>query len=233
MGNGAYTSVAALANPVNDARGIAKNLRELGFEVSEGNNLASASMRRQLNEFLRTAATARFAFVFYAGHGLQVDGQNYLVPIDAKLGAGANVAAQLIDLDTILAGLDDQIRTSIIILDACRDNPFATRAPVTATTGRSVRAGLAAPSSLGRGATVGAGTLLAFATAPGRVALDGEGANSPFSSALLRHIGTPGIEIQQMFTRVRADVVAITRSKQVPWTNSSLLGEVYLVDSKL
>ena len=90
--------------------------------------------------------------------------------------------------------------------------------------------GLAAPTSLGAGATLGADTLIAFATAPGQVALDGEGANSPFSAALSRHIGTPGLEVQQMLTRVRAEVVAATRSKQVPWSNSSLLGEVYLAE---
>jgi uncharacterized caspase-like protein len=93
-----------------------------------------------------------------------------------------------------------------------------------------VRSGLAAPSTaaLGSGATLGAGTLIAFATAPGQVALDGAGANSPFSAALMRHLGTPGLEVQQMLTRVRADVVAVTHNKQVPWSNSSLLGEVFL-----
>jgi uncharacterized caspase-like protein len=91
-----------------------------------------------------------------------------------------------------------------------------------------VRSGLAAPSDLGKGGTLGAGTLLAFATAPGEVALDGAGANSPFSTALLRHLATPGLEVQAMLTRVRADVVAVTHNRQVPWSNSSLLGEVFL-----
>jgi uncharacterized caspase-like protein len=95
-----------------------------------------------------------------------------------------------------------------------------------------VRSGLAAPSGLGAGAMAGAGTLIAFATAPGQLALDGDGTNSPFSTALIRHISTPGLEVQQMLTRVRADVVATTGSKQVPWSNSSLIGEVFLVGSK-
>ena len=167
--------------------------------------------------------------MFYAGHGMQIDGKNYLVPVDAKVGAGSSFAAEMTDLDTILSGLDDEIRTNIVILDACRDNPLAQPAAVGAGRSIDVRSGLAAPSGLGAGATRGAGTLIAFATAPGQVALDGEGANSPFSSALARHISTPGLEVQQMLTRVRADVVAATRSKQVPWSNSSLLGEVYLV----
>jgi uncharacterized caspase-like protein len=137
----------------------------------------------------------------------------------------------MMDMDTIMAGLDDQVRTNILILDACRNNPMA---PKLASTGpaRDIEAGagLAAPATLGAGSTLGAGTLIAFATAPGQVALDGEGANSPFSAALTRHIGTPGLEVQQMLTRVRAEVVAATKGKQVPWSNSSLLGDVYLAD---
>ena len=133
-------------------------------------------------------------------------------------------------MDTILAGLDDQVRTNILIFDACRNNPMAPRTTTSAEPVRSMEAGsgLAAPTAPSSGATLGAGTLIAFATAPGQVALDGEGANSPFSAALSRHIGTPGLEVQQMLTRVRAEVVAATKGKQVPWSNSSLLGEVYL-----
>ena len=119
-----------------------------------------------------------------------------------------------------------------MILDACRDNPLAQRAMPTPKSRSLTRARLAVPANLGKGATLGAGTLIAFATAPGKVALDGSGANSPFTAALIRHIGTPGIELQQMLTRVRADVVATTANKQVPWGNSSLLGEVYLAGNK-
>ena len=113
--------------------------------------------------------------------------------------------------------------------DACRNNPMA-RQTASAVPDRSIDAGsgLAAPTAPNSGATLGAGTLIAFATAPGQVALDGQGANSPFSAALSHHIGTPGLEVQQMLTRVRAEVVAATKNKQVPWSNSSLLGEVYL-----
>ena len=138
------------------------------------------------------------------------------------------------DVDFILTGLDDKIRTNIIVLDACRDNPLAQKAAQATDAGRSVtvRSGLATPEGLGAGATLGAGTLLAFATAPGQVAQDGDGANSPFSAALGRHISTPGLEVQQMLTRVRSEVVSATKNKQVPWSNSSLLGEVYLVGGK-
>jgi uncharacterized caspase-like protein len=189
-------------------------------------------MRRAINDFLRGATNAQIAVAFYAGHGVQIDGRNFLLPVDVTLD-GKDPTAGMTDVDQVLAGLDDQIRTNIVILDACRNNPTVPQTD-TAQAGRSVaiRSGLAAPSGLGKGATVGAGTLLAFATAPGQVALDGDGANSPFSAALSRHISTPGIEVQQMLTRVRAEVVAATASKQVPWSNSSLLGEVFLVGSK-
>jgi uncharacterized caspase-like protein len=229
IGNGAYAHVKALPNPPNDARSIAKNLRDIGFTVSEGIDLDRAMMQKMTRDFLRDAARAQIAVIYYAGHGLQIDGRNYLVPVDVRLQAGDNLIETMVDMDTILAGLDDQVRTNILILDACRNNPMAQK---TATTGpvRAIEAGsgLAAPTAPSSGATLGAGTLIAFATAPGQVALDGEGANSPFSAALSRHIGTPGLEVQQMLTRVRAEVVAATKAKQVPWSNSSLLGEVYL-----
>jgi tetratricopeptide (TPR) repeat protein len=231
IGNGAYAHVKALPNPPNDARAIAKSLRDLGFTVSEGIDLDRAAMQKMTRDFLRQAARAQFALVYYAGHGVQIDGRNYLVPVDVRLEAGENIAEAMIDVDTILAGLDDQVRTNILIFDACRNNPMAPHlASAEPNRGIEAGSGLAAPGTLGAGATHGAGTLIAFATAPGQVALDGEGANSPFSAALSRHIGTPGLEVQQMLTRVRAEVVAATKNKQVPWSNSSLLGEVYLAE---
>lgn len=232
IGNSAYAHVRALPNPTNDARSIAKSLRDIGFVVTEGSDLDRMAMQATIRDFLREAARAQIAVVYYAGHGIQVDGRNYLVPVDIQFRAGSGMTDTMMDMDTIMAGLDDQVRTNILILDACRNNPMA---PKVASTGpaRDIEAGssgLAAPSTLGAGATLGAGTLIAFATAPGQVALDGEGANSPFSAALTRHIGTPGLEVQQMLTRVRAEVVAATKGKQVPWSNSSLLGEVYLAE---
>jgi tetratricopeptide (TPR) repeat protein len=231
IGNGAYTHVKALPNPPHDARAVAKSLRDIGFTVSEGVDLDRAAMQKKTRDFLREAARAQVALVFYAGHGVQVDGRNYLIPVDVELKAGGSMTEAMIDMDTIMAGLDDQVRTNILIFDACRNNPMAQQVAA-AGTNRAIEgaSGLAAPTSLGAGATLGAGTLIAFATAPGQVALDGDGANSPFSAALSRHIGTPGLEVQQMLTRVRAEVVSATKNKQVPWSNSSLLGEVYLAE---
>ena len=229
IGNGAYSAVTALRNPQNDARVLAKGLRDIGFEVSEGIDLDRAAMDKMLREFMRSALTAQTVVVFYSGHGMQIDGKNYLLPVDVRTDTVRNLRSGVTDVDVLLAGLDGQIRTSIVILDACRNNPLE-RTVADAGANRSVeaRAGLAAPAALGAGATRGAGTLIAFATAPGQVALDGEGVNSPFTAALVRHLGTPGLEVQQMLTRVRAEVVASTKSKQVPWSNSSLLGEVFL-----
>jgi len=231
IGNGAYAHVKALPNPPNDARAIAKSLRDIGFTVSEGVDLDRAAMQKMTRDFLRDAARAQVAVVYYAGHGVQVDGRNYLIPVDVELKPGTGMTEAMIDMDTIMAGLDDQVRTNILIFDACRNNPMAQQvASAGSSRGIEGASGLAAPTSLGAGATLGAGTLIAFATAPGQVALDGEGANSPFSAALSRHIGTPGLEVQQMLTRVRAEVVSTTKTKQVPWSNSSLLGEVYLAE---
>jgi len=231
IGNSAYRHVRALPNSTNDARAIAKSLRDIGFAVTEGTDLDRTAMDATIGNFLREAARAQVAVVYYAGHGVQVDGRNYLVPVDIQFRVGGGVTEPMLDLDMIMAGLDDQVRTNILILDACRNNPMAPRLASTGPT-RDIEAGsgLAVPTTLGAGATLGAGTLIAFATAPGQVALDGEGGNSPFSAALTRHIGTRGLEVQQMLTRVRAEVVAATKGKQVPWSNSSLLGDVYLVE---
>src|SRR2546430_11056241 len=196
IGNGAYARVRALPNPTNDARAMAKSLRDIGFVVTEGTDLDRTAMQTTIRDFLRDAARAQVAVVYYAGHGVQIDGRNYLAPIDIEFRAGSGMIEALMDMDTIMAGLDDQVRTNILILDACRNNPMA---PKLASAGpaRDIEAGsgLAAPATLGAGGTLGAGTLIAFATAPGQVALDGEGANSPFSAALTRHIRTPGLAV--------------------------------------
>ncbi|HLN09525.1 MAG TPA: caspase domain-containing protein [Xanthobacteraceae bacterium] len=224
VGNAGYVNANVLPNPGNDARAVARTLREIGFDVAEGFDLDRNGMERMVREFLHKTATARLALLFYAGHGLQVDGRNYLVPVDAKLESPSDLSFETIELDKILDNLNDSSRANIIILDACRDNPLARTfaARLGASRSAAVSSGLAGYSNLGTG------TLIAFSTAPGAVALDGNGANSPFTRALARHMRTPGLEVRQMLTRVRADVAAETRSRQIPWDNSSLLGEVYL-----
>jgi len=221
IGNGAYANSTQLPNPPKDARAVARALRQIGFTVIEGVDLDRSGMDRTIVEFLRKAAQARVAIVFYAGHGVEIDGKNYLLPIDARSIERTTVSFELIDIDRIVAGLDDEARTNIIILDACRDNPLQSR---TATRSAGRGGGLAGYS------TVSSGMLIAFAADPGKTAIDGEGENSPFTTALIKHIGTPNLEINAMLTRVRADVFKATDGKQRPWTNSSLMGEVVLVN---
>ena len=224
VGNSQYVGANGVPNAVNDAHIMARTLREIGFAVVDGVDLNRDSMERQIREFLRKSETARVALLFYAGHGLQVDGRNYLLPVNTKLEAPSDLGFETIGLDNILESLEGTSRTNIIILDACRNNPFAQSFATRFGAARSVTvlSGLAGYSNLGTG------TLIAFSTAPGAVALDGTGSNSPFTKALARHVGTPGLEVRQMLTRVRADVAAETRGRQIPWDNSSLLGEVYL-----
>jgi len=224
IGNSKYINANGIPNAVNDARAMSRALRDIGFIVADGYDLSRDRMERQIREFLRKSEIAQVALFFYAGHGLQVDGRNYLLAVDAKLEAASDLAFETIGLDNILEGLDGASRTNIIILDACRNNPFAQNFASRLGAGRSVTvlSGLAGYSNLGTG------TLIAFSTAPGAVALDGNGSNSPFTKALARHVRTPGLEVRQMLTRVRAEVAAETRGKQIPWDNSSLLGEVYL-----
>jgi uncharacterized caspase-like protein len=224
IGNSKYVSANAVPNAVNDARVMARTLRDIGFGVTDGYDLPRDNMERQIREFLRKSEGARVVLFFYAGHGLQVDGRNYLLPVDTRLEAASDLGFETIGLDNILESLDGPSRTNIIILDACRNNPFAQSFASRSGAARSVTvlSGLAGYSNLGTG------TLIAFSTAPGAVAQDGSGFNSPFTKALARHVRTPGLEVRQMLTRVRADVAAETRGRQIPWDNSSLLGEVYL-----
>jgi uncharacterized caspase-like protein len=224
IGNTKYTSANVVPNAVNDARVMARALREIGFVVVDGFDLVRDNMERQIRDFLQKSASARVVLFFYAGHGLQVDGRNYLLPVNAKLQTASDLGFETVGLDNILENLDGASRTNIIILDACRNNPFAQVLSARSGVARSVTAlsGLAGYSNLG------IGTLIAFSTAPGAVALDGSGSNSPFTRALARHVRTPGLEVRQMLTRVRADVAAETEGKQIPWDNSALLGEVYL-----
>ena len=221
IGNGNYANAGVLPNPPNDAQAVASALRDVGFDVALGRDLDRAAMERLLRDFLRKAATAKVALLFYAGHGMQVDGRNYLLPVDAKIEAASDLGFETVELDKILGNLEDAARATIVILDACRDNPLS-RSFAARSRSASVGTGLAAYS------TLGTGTLIAFATAPGKVALDGTGKNSPFTEGLVKHLRTPGLEVRAMLTRVRADVMDATGKKQLPWDNSSLMGDVYL-----
>jgi uncharacterized caspase-like protein len=223
LGNGAYQSVAQLPNPSNDAADVALALRNIGFDVIEGRDLERRAMEEKIREFGRRLDKADVALFFYAGHGLQVGGKNYLVPIDAKLERAGDLSFETLDVGLVLGQMEADKRVNLVFLDACRDNPLS-RSLARALGARSaaVGQGLASIQSA-------VGTMIAYATQPDNVALDGDGRNSPFTTALLKHIVTPGLEISSVMKRVRADVVAATRDRQVPWDHSSLIGDVVLV----
>src|SRR5690349_5203613 len=224
VGNGAYKNVPGLPNPAVDARSMAKLLRNVGFEVVEGANLSRDKMTEKLLDFGKKAEGADVALFFYAGHGIAVNGTNYLLPVDADLKSEMDVKlGAAINIDLTLEQTMADAKVKLVFLDACRDNPFAAKIrSAKATRSVSVASGLAEMKS-------GEGTLLAFATGPGQTALDGDvGNHSPFTRALLSNIAAPGVEIQQAMTKVRAQVNEETKKNQLPWGHTNLIGEVYL-----
>jgi uncharacterized caspase-like protein len=219
LGNGAYRNAPVLPNAPADARAMAQVLRRLGFEVFDGIDLDRAATEALIHRFARELDDAQVALFFYSGHGMQVAGENYLVPVDAKLEHEADLDFEAVPLRRIMSQLERSDRTSLVFLDACRDNPFLRRVASRST---GTRGGLAPLQS-------GVGTLVAYATAPDTVAMDGTGEHSPFTTSLLAHIETPGLEVGQLLKKVRADVIADTNRAQVPWDHSSLVGDFYFV----
>ncbi len=222
IGNANYQHTSKLANPGNDAQDISQTLRSLGFEVVEGRDLDRRGMDDALRQFSRKLDGAGIALLFYAGHGIQMNERNYLIPIDAKIERAADLNLDAVDVQRIIDQMEAEKRVNLIFLDACRDNPLTRSLRVAGGT-RSAAAnqGLAPFQT-------GSGTLIAFATQPNDVALDGDGRNSPFTSALLKHMVVPNLEVELMMKQVRLDVRTSTRDRQVPWGHSSLIGNVYL-----
>jgi len=226
LGNGAYKNVTALPNPPMDSKAIAGMLRNMGFDVVEGSNLTRDTMSAKLLDFSKRTQGADVAIFFYAGHGIAIDGVNYLLPVDADIKTVADVKlGAAINIDDALEQTMQGAKVKLVFLDACRDNPFAAKikqAAEKASRSVSVPQGLAEMKSA-------EGTLISFATGPGQTALDGpEGTHSPFTNALLAHLPEKGIEIQQVMTEVRAEVHEQTNNGQLPWGNTNLIGTVYL-----
>jgi TonB family protein len=213
IGNSAYPN-APLKNPVNDAQDIAAALRALGFEVISRENVNQNEMKRAIREFGEKIRGAAVGLFYYAGHGVQVKGENYLVPVDAKVESEQEVEYECVKAGFVLAQMDAaRDSMNIVILDACRNNPFV-------RSFRSESKGLAqmdAPS----------GTLIAYATAPGSVASDGAGRNGLYTQELLKQMRTSGLGIEDVFKRVRISVRAATQQRQTPWESSSLVGDFY------
>lgn len=217
IGNADYPRGAALFNPLNDARAMAERLRELGFEVDYHVNLPQREMNRVIGLWGSRLPADAVALFYYAGHGLQIAGRNYLVPVDARIVGEASAMAEAVDAQVLLEQLR-QARMGLLILDACRDNPFERRFRSSATRGL---AQMDAP----------AGVLIAYATAPGRVASDGAGRHSLYTGALLEALKLPGLRVEDVFKRVRAQVMHTSQGEQVPWEASSLLGDFYFLQA--
>lgn len=223
IGNSAYRNTPRLDNPINDARDIAAALKGLGFDVIEANDLDKAGMDQAIRKFADTLSSAKVGLFYYAGHGLQVAGQNYLVPIDAELSTASALDFEMVRLDLVHRTMESAVATNIIVLDACRDNPLSRNlARALGTRSAAIGRGLAAVES-------GEGTLISFSTQPGSVALDGEGANSPFAAALVKHIGEPGDDLSSVLINVRNDVMEATAKRQVPWEHSALTARFYFL----
>jgi len=216
IGNSTYRNAAHLNNPANDATDMVSLLTELGFKVLSGTNLSQREMRNLIREFGQNLKASGGAGLFYfAGHGVQSKGRNYLVPIDADIQSEAEVEDASVDVNLVLNYMEEaENELNIVILDACRNNPFA----------RSYRSGTNGLAEL----EAPTGTLIAYATAPGRVASDGTGRNGLYTAELLKQMRVPGLSLPDMFMRVRAAVMKQTSKKQVPWESSSLVGSFYL-----
>jgi hypothetical protein len=216
IGNGIYMSGGILANPENDANDIGKTLQQLGFDVMLFNNLDQREFRKAIDDFGERLVSYDIGLFYYAGHGIQVKGNNYLIPVDANLKSENDVEYDCVNAGRLLAKMEDAgSTTNIIILDACRDNPFE----------RSWRR-----STHGQGLafmTAPAGSLISYATSPGATASDGSGRNGLFTSALLNYINEPDLSILEMFQKVRTYVRENSSGEQVPWESTSLEGNFY------
>ena len=221
IGNSAYQNVARLPNPANDSAAIAETLKSVGFDVVESKqDLKANEMRRALRDFSETARDADVAIVFFAGHGMEIDGANYLIPTDAVLERDIDAFDEAIQLDRALTVIEPARKLRLVILDACRDNPFAKSMKRTVAS-RAIGRGLAQVEP-GR-----SNTLVAFAAKAGSTAADGDGKNSPFTAALVKYLPKPGLDLRKAFGFARDEVLKVTGNKQEPFIYGSLGGDDY------
>ena len=222
IGNATY-KFNPLKNPVNDSNDMAKSLRGVGFDVIEINNATLLQMREATRRFADKLASSDVGLVYYSGHGLEVKGRNYLVPVNADIKREYEVVDQAFDASQFLEMMDNirgpnNQRVNILIVDACRNNELQ-------KSWRSTNNGLARMDAPG-------GTFISFATAPGKVASDGQGRNSPYTKHLLQALKQPNVPIEQVFKVVRRNVMDETKGEQIPWENSSLVGDFYFTVQK-
>jgi uncharacterized protein YkwD len=215
IGNAAYEK-APLDNPVNDASDMAETLMQLGFEVTALNDASRREMEEAIETFSQKLRQGGVGLFYYAGHGVQIQGENYLIPVGSRINREQDVKYEAVPVGRVMGGMEDAGNDiNIVILDACRDNPFA----------RSVRSAQSGLASL----QAPRGSLIAYATSPGAVAVDGNGRNSFYTQLLLEAMRTPGMRVEQVFKQVRKGVLAATNDMQTPWESSSLVGDFYFV----
>jgi invasion protein IalB len=219
IGNSAYKFAGELPNPKNDASDMSAVFKRLGFQVVDGIDLDKAAFDRKIRDFATALQGAELGVFFYAGHGLQVGGQNYLVPTDAELSSQDGLDFEMVRLDLVHRTMERAIDTNVIFLDACRNNPLERNLRRAMGT-REIGQGLAAVQS-------GSGTLISFSTQPGNVAADGTGRNSPFAGALVRHLSSSNDDLSAVLIAVRNDVMKETQRSQIPWEHSALTGRLY------
>ena len=223
IGNAQYEHAGELANPKNDAEDVATALQAVGYRVIKGFDLDKRAMERTISRFARALSGAKTGVLFYAGHGIQFDGKNYLVPVDARLEDATGIDFELVQLASVQRAMERSVKTNVIFLDACRNNPLARNlARAMGTRSTKIVRGLAS-------AEAGVGTLISFSTQPGNVALDGTGRNSPYSGALARHIVATQSDLSEVLINVRRDVMAATNNRQVPWEHSALTDRFYFI----
>jgi uncharacterized caspase-like protein len=217
IGNSTYAK-SPLKNPVNDARAVEIALKKVGFEVMKVENASQADLKRKIDEYGQKLKAGAYdvGLFFYAGHGMQVKGNNYLIPVDANVTEENEVEYNCVDTGRILAKMESAgSKVNIIILDACRDNPFE-RSWSRSTAGNGL-ATMDAPL----------GSIVCYATSPGKTAADGQGTNGAYTEELLKHIQTPGLSLEEVFKRVRIGVVQKTNRQQTPWETSSMTGNFF------
>jgi hypothetical protein len=217
VGNSAYPHAGALRTPAKDADAVAEMFKKAGFEVSLLKDAAILDFKRAIRRFEDAVLDADIAVVFYAGHGIEIGGINYLIPVDARLASDRDAQDEAIDLSRIIQSVDGAKRLRLVILDACRDNPFL-------ATMRRRSLTRAVASGLGPATDVGFETLVAFAAKAGSTAEDGSGEHSPFTTAILNNLFVPGLDVRLAFGRVRDEVLKITNKRQEPFVYGSLGG---------
>ena len=227
IGNSAYESIGFLANPKRDAAAMAAALQELVFEeVISATDLGRTEFLAKLREFYAKLDRAETGLLFYAGHGVQMRGRNYLLPCDAQIARAGDLRTNAVPLDDIVRAMSRRTKTRLLFLDACRNDPISDEAGGLTRGVRSAAAAIGSDlAEVGQGLariTATAGTFVAYATEPGNVALDGSGDNSPFTTALLQHIARPGLAVDDILMEVRVDVLEATEGKQLPWSESAL-----------